>query len=137
MGLVLDSSVLIAAERQARPVSSLLRHIKASTGETALRISAVSVIELEHGCWRANTAVRAAKRRLYLEEIYAAIAVQPFTKEMGATAARVDAEARRTGMVIPFPDLQIGVIALEIGYSLVTHNDRHFRMIPNLRICDV
>lgn len=134
MGLILDSSVLIKAERRGQPVSSLLRSIRTMTGQTGLAISAISVIELGHGIWRADTPERAEQRRIYLQEIYSAIEVQPFTKEMGERAARIDAEARKTGKTIPFADLQIGVTALELGYAIATHNERHFAMIPDLEI---
>jgi predicted nucleic acid-binding protein len=107
LGLTLDSSVLIAAERRAQPVSGLLRTIKETTGQTVVVISAVSVIEIAHGIWRANTEDR---------------------------AARIDAEARKTGTVIPFADLQIGVTALELGHAIATRNMRHFQMIPGLTV---
>ena len=58
----------------------------------------------------------------------------PFTKEMGQLAAKIDAEARRQGSVIPFADLQIGVTALYFGYQLVTNNLRRFQMIPDLAL---
>jgi predicted nucleic acid-binding protein len=58
--------------------------------------------------------------------------VQPFIKEMGQLAAKIDAEARRGGIVIPFADLQIGVTALHLGYAIGTLNARHFEMIPGL-----
>jgi predicted nucleic acid-binding protein len=74
------------------------------------------------------------RRRLYLDSVYFAIPVQPFTKEMGQLAARIDAEARKTGVVIPFADLQIGVTAMHLGYGVATLNPRHFEMIPNLDV---
>ncbi len=48
MGLVLDSGVLIAAERDARTVSELLASIEQACGETEIVLSAITVIELEH-----------------------------------------------------------------------------------------
>jgi tRNA(fMet)-specific endonuclease VapC len=132
VGLILDSSVLIDAERQARPVSELLTSIRMVFGVTEILLSAVSVIELEHGIWRANTPELARRRRIYLEEVFAAIPVQAFTKEMGQLAAKIDAEARQTGSVIPFADLQIGVTAVHLSCAIATRNVRHFRMIPNL-----
>jgi tRNA(fMet)-specific endonuclease VapC len=132
VGLILDSSLIIGAERQAQPVSELLRDIRATNGSVEVRISAISVIELCHGIWRADTSERREARRLYLEEVFAAIAVQPFTKEMGEMAARIDAESRKSRTVIPLADLQIGVTALHLGYEVVTHNARHFEMIPGL-----
>jgi predicted nucleic acid-binding protein len=97
-------------------------------------ISAITVTEVAHGIWRANTPELAERRKVYLQEIFLAISVQPFTKEMGERAARIDAESRQTGVVIPFADLLIGVTALELGYAVVTKNLRHFRMIPNLTV---
>jgi len=115
-------------------VSSLLRSIKETTGQTGVAISAITVIELAHGVWRADTPERAEKRRIYLQEVYAAIKVEAFTKEMGELAARIDAEGKKAGSVIPFADLQIGVTALELRHAIATRNVRHFAMIPGLQI---
>jgi len=132
LGLILDSSVLIAAERLMQPVSEVLSAVYAVTGVNNIMISAISVTELEHGIWRADTAERTRYRRTYIDEIYAAIPVQPFTKEIGQLAARIDAEARKRGTVIPLADLQIGTTALHFGFALGTANTRHFKLIPNL-----
>ena len=134
MGLVLDSSVLIAAEREAKATSELLLQIEEEHGETEIIISTVSVVELEHGLHRADTPDRVKRRRDYLETIYAAIPIQPFTKEMGQLAAKIDAEARKTGSVIPFSDLLIGITGLHFGYAVGTRNERHFKMIPDLKV---
>jgi tRNA(fMet)-specific endonuclease VapC len=132
VGLVLDSSVPIDAERKARPVSQLLTAIRASAGVTDILLSAVSVIELEHGLWRANTPEIAERRRVYIDGIFEAVRAEPFTKEMGQLAAKVDAEARKQGLPISFADLQIGATALHFGYVIGTLNFRHFKMIPGL-----
>jgi len=134
MGLVLDSGVLIAAERHARPVSELLATIGRQFAETEIVLSSITVIELEHGLHRAQTAELARQRRDYLDTIFAAIPVEPFTKQMAQTAAKIDAEAKRSGHVIPFADLLIGVTALQFGYALATRNLRHFQMIPHLQV---
>jgi predicted nucleic acid-binding protein len=60
--------------------------------------------------------------------------VEPFTKEMAQAAAKIDAEGKQTGRVIPFPDLLIGSTALHFGYGIGTRNFRHFRMIPGLNV---
>ena len=49
MGLVLDSSVLIAAERAKRPVSQLLAALSTDYWEAEFLLSSISVMELEHG----------------------------------------------------------------------------------------
>ena len=91
-------------------------------------------MELEHGWHRANTPEAAAKRRSYLGEVLAIIPVEPFTREMGALAAKIDAEMRKAGLVIATADLLIGITALHYGYALGTRNVRHFRMIPGLQV---
>ena len=130
MGLVLDSGVLIAAERDAKPVSELLAALEREHGETEIVLSAITVIELEHGFHRANTAELARKRRDYLDTIFAAIPVEPLTREIAQLAAKIDAQAKQAGSVIPFPDLLPGTTALYVNYVVGTRNQRHFQMIP-------
>ena len=74
------------------------------------------------------------RRRRYLDAVFAAIPVEPFTKEMGQLMAKIDAEARKNSLVLPFADLQIGVTALHFDHGIVTWNVRHFKMIPGLRV---
>ena len=132
MGLVLDSGVLIAAERDTKPMSELLLTLDREHGETEIVLSSITVIELELGLHRARSAEQARKRREYLDTVFAAIPVEPFTREMAQLAAKLDAEARQTGRTIPFADLLIGVTALHFGYAIGTRNLRHFQMVPNL-----
>ena len=75
-----------------------------------------------------------AKARDYLDTVFVAIPVESFSEEMAQIAARVDADARRAGKVIPFSDLLIGATALHHGYAVGTRNLRHFRMIPDLPV---
>jgi len=54
LGLILDSSVIIAAERKRQTVEELLTFIGQTFGEIEIAISAVTVAELVHGVVRAN-----------------------------------------------------------------------------------
>ena len=134
MGLVLDSGVLIAAERDAKPVSELLATLEHEHGETEIVLSSITVIELEHGLHRAQTADQARQRREYLDTVFSAIPVEPFIRDMAQLAAKIDAETRQLGRTIPFADLLIGATALHFGYGVGTRNLRHFQMVPNLAI---
>ncbi len=49
-------------------------------------------------------------------------------------AARIDGEQQAQGVKIPLPDLLVGVTALELGFSVLTINVRHFRLIPGLNV---
>ena len=44
------------------------------------------------------------------------------------------ARANLRAFGVPLSDLLIGVTALELGYQIVTHNVRHFRLIPGLNV---
>ena len=134
MGLVLDSTALVAAERGKVPISELLGTLQGQHGGTDVVISAISVVELDHGIYRARSPEQKLKRRNYLETVFASIPVEPFTREIGHTVAQIDAEARMTGRVIPFADLLIGGTALHLGYGLVTRNESHFRLIAGLTV---
>ncbi len=49
MGLILDSSAVIAGERKGLSAADLLAGIRAIVGPEAIAFSTVNVIELEHG----------------------------------------------------------------------------------------
>jgi predicted nucleic acid-binding protein len=134
MGLILDSSVAITAERQGLPAERLLAAIRGAVGTTGIALSVVSVMELEHGIWRAKDAGRANRRRQFLEDLIGKVPVYPITTELARKAGRIDAEQQEKGICIAFQDLLIGVSALELGYAVGTANLRHFRMIPGLYV---
>jgi predicted nucleic acid-binding protein len=115
-------------------VSELLVTLEHQHGGTEIVLSSITVIELEHGLHRAQTAEQARKRRDYLDTVFAAIPVESFTKDMAQLAAKIDAEVRQLGRTIPFADLLIGATALHFGYTVGTRNLRHFQMVPNLAV---
>lgn len=134
MGLILDSSVAIAAERRGDTVQAFLQRVidVASNQEAAL--STVGVVELVHGIHRANTAERRARREAFVEDLLAVVAVYPLTTDIARLAGKLDADQQRRGVVIPFADLLIGTTALALGYSVLTTNPRHFGRIPGLSL---
>ncbi len=132
MGLILDSSVVIAGERKGQSAVDILTNIRAVVGPESIALSTVTVIELEHGIWRAKDETQANRRRRFLDALFAAVAICPLTFEIARLAARIDGESRQKGIAIPFQDLVIGVTAVEFGYAVATTNVRHFEMIPNL-----
>jgi predicted nucleic acid-binding protein len=62
VGLILDSSALVAVERQGKNARQVLADISDKVGETDVAISLVTLIELAHGAARADTPERKAKR---------------------------------------------------------------------------
>ncbi len=137
MGLILDSSVIVAGERRGLAVEDILVAVRAVSGPTEIALSVVSVMELEHGIWRAKDPGRANRRRQFLEDLIGNVPVYPVTTEVARRAGRIDAEQQERGIRVAFQDLLIGVSALELGYAVGTSNLRHFRMIPNLAVTEI
>lgn len=134
MGLILDSSVVIAAERRGDNVTQMLKQIVAATGDQRAVLSSVGLTELVHGIYRAQTAQARSWRESFIRELLNDVEVYPYTKETALVAGKIDGEQQSQGIVIPFGDLLIGATALEVGYSLLTVNVRHFRLIPGLTV---
>lgn len=134
MGLILDSSVAIAAERRGDTVPAFLQRVIDTGGDQEAALSAVGVVELVHGIHRADTAERRARREAFVEELLAAVTVYPLTTDVARLAGKLDAEQQSRGIVIPFADLLIGATALSLGYSVLTVNPRHFRRVPTLSV---
>ncbi len=67
MGIVLDSSVIIAAERRGHTVREILEQVKAVQGEIEIGVSVVTIAELVHGAYRTKTPAQ-QQRRLELAD---------------------------------------------------------------------
>ena len=134
MGLILDSSVLIAAERQGEAVEQLLERILTKAGDQETALSAVALVELVHGIHRAKVPEIRARREAFIQELLADVPIYPFTQAIAFLAGRIDGEQQSKGVKIPFQDLLIGATALHLDYAVVTFNPRHFRMIPDLAV---
>jgi tRNA(fMet)-specific endonuclease VapC len=126
LGLVLDSSVLITAERRKLTAAETIESVIKTIGELPIVVSPVSIAEVGHGIYRANTPELRARRRLFLDELKATIPIHPVTESTAEIIARVGAEQAAKGITIPMADLIIGACALELGYSVGTSNVRDF-----------
>jgi len=134
MGLILDSSVLIATERQSKNARQMLTSIAARIGETEVAISVVTLVELAHGAARADTPERRGNRQNFIAELLTAMPIHPVTVSLALRAGRLDGENQARGIRIPLSDLLIGVTALELGFRVGTANLRHFRQVPGLSV---
>ena len=133
MGLILDSSVLIAAERKGQNAHQALAEIAVRAAGEDVAMSVVTLIELAHGVARANTPQRKATRQ-FLNELMTALPVHPVTVPVALRAGQIDGENTAQGVRVALSDLLIGVTALELGYRVATANVRHFQMVPGLGI---
>jgi len=134
MGLVLDSSVVIAAERPGDTVEQLIEKIVKATGDQEAALSAIGLTELIHGLYRAQTGEIRQRRESFLKELLTDLTIYPYTKETALLAGKIDGEQQSRGVVIPFGDLLIGATALSLGFNVLTVNVRDFQRIPGLTV---
>jgi len=134
MGLILDSSVVIASERRGETVERLIERVVTATGDQEAALSAIGLTELIHGLYRAKTPTLRLHRQTFLDELLTDLTVYPYTKETAMLAGKLDGEQQSKGVVIPFGDLLIGATALSLGFSVLTANLRHFQKIPGLSV---
>ena len=134
MGLILDSTAAVAAERQGKTARQLVESVLLETGDDGIAISVVTVLEISHGITRADTLERRDRRQRFLDDLLIGIPIQPVTVSIALLAGRIDGQSQAMGVRIPLSDLLIGASALELGYGVGTANVRHFRLIPGLNV---
>ena len=131
MGLILDSSVLIAFERRRFDLERLL------ADHSPPAIAAVTAAELLIGVERADTPERRARRESFVQNIFARVPIIPFDLTQARLFAVHFAELARRGEVIGDRDLQIAVTALSLDYDLATLNMGEFQRVVGLRLVNV
>jgi tRNA(fMet)-specific endonuclease VapC len=132
VGLILDSTVVIAAERAGETAYQMVESLGA--GETELAVSVVTVLEMAHGVARANTEKRREVRQRFLNDLLSGMPVHPVTILVALRAGQIDGLLQAQGLRVALADLLIGATSLELGCGVATRNSRHFAMIPGLRI---
>jgi len=130
MGVILDTSVLIAAERQGFEIDSFTKNRE----EDVFGLSVISVSELLHGVHRADSRIRRLKRSAYVEKIIELFSIFVFEISMARIYAELWSDLSRRGIRIGAHDLMIGSTALSLGFSVATHNIRHFERIEGLKL---
>ena len=136
MGVILDSSVLIDFDRRSLDVEQMLEALKLPEAEI-VAISAVTLMEFATGVALADSDVRRARRKQFLEDLQWQLPVLPFDSDLAVRTGELNGDLRKGGITVGSIDLMIGVTALVVGYSVVTRNVRHFRIIPGLDVVEV
>jgi tRNA(fMet)-specific endonuclease VapC len=92
LGLILDSSVVIAFERRGHSVRPILEQFRSNYGETEIGLSVVTIVELIHGVQRAATEERRRRRQAFVDELIRDIPVHPVTVETARLAGRIEGD---------------------------------------------
>ncbi|HKV53486.1 MAG TPA: PIN domain-containing protein [Candidatus Binataceae bacterium] len=130
MAALIDSSVLIAAERGQLSFDD----IAPVFSEENVAISAVTASELLHGVHRARTATQRHRRQAFVEGLMARLPVIAFDLIVARVHASLWADLARRGVAIGERDLMIGATAIAKDYAIATRDERSFPKIPGLKV---
>jgi len=134
LGLVLDSSTVIAAERRKQTLPEFIEAILEAHGPLELSLSAITVAELVHGIYRSKSSEVEYRRRRYIEELVDLVPVHPITNRTAWLVGQIEGQEAAKGNVLPFNDLLIAAAAIEQEYAVLTANLRHFARVPDLTV---
>jgi tRNA(fMet)-specific endonuclease VapC len=132
MGLILDSSVLIADERGKFDMTGFLRQYSSLQPV----IAAITASELLHGVERAHDAARKERRQRHVEQILASLSILPFDLAQARYHARIWADLEVRGLMIGPHDLQIAAAGLALAHEVGTLNAQEFGRVAGLKIVD-
>jgi tRNA(fMet)-specific endonuclease VapC len=127
MALLIDTSVLVDAERGGRALEQV-------PAEEEHSISVITASELLHGIHRADDGPRRTQRRVFVENVLAALEALPITNEVAQVHAKIWADLETAGEMIGVHDLWIAATALTHGLRLATKNAREFERVPGLSV---
>ncbi len=130
MGVIFDTSVLIAIERDSHQIDKI---IKGRENEP-FGISVITVSELLHGVHRADSEKRRLRREAYVEKVIEVFPIYPFDLGAARIYARIWAYLAKKGISIVSHDLMIAATCISLGFSVLTYDIRDYGRIEGLTI---
>jgi predicted nucleic acid-binding protein len=130
MARLIDSSVFVAMDRRGESLSAL----ESALGGEPFAIASSTASELLFGVLRSALPDQQARWLEFVESVLSQIPVVAFDLEIARAHAQLTADLAGRGQSIGSNDLQIAATALVRGYSVLTHNVRHFERVPGLNI---
>jgi len=130
MGLIFDTSEIIAMERNRQEVEAIV----VAREDEPFGISVVTVAELLHGVERADTETRRINRQAFVEKVIEFFPIFDFDVAVARIYARVWASLAKKGLTIGAHDLVIAATAISLNYTVVTTNIRDYGKIEGLKL---
>ena len=132
MGLILDSSLLIADEREDFDLPVWLR----GRPPEPVAVSAITFSELWFGIDVDENPARARRRRRWLEKTFRRLEVVPLDNRVARVHSRAWAQLSKAGQMIGPHDLIVAATALHRRWAVATFNAREFRQVPGLEVIE-
>jgi tRNA(fMet)-specific endonuclease VapC len=128
LGILIDTSVLVALEREGAPPSAVGEALEVEP----VFLAAITASELLHGVHRADSASRRGRREKFVETILETVPVLPFDLLVAREHARIWADLAQTGRLIGAHDMQIAATGIAHDLGLLTANRREFDRVEGL-----
>jgi tRNA(fMet)-specific endonuclease VapC len=129
MGLLIDSSVFIRAERDGHRDPAALVPTDQEVGFATITLS-----ELIEGIYYATRPAIAERRRVFIEHAREVMPVFSFDPAIAEIHAGLRFKQRRAGLMIGAHDLIIAATAIGLGWDVLTFNADEFRQIEGLGV---
>jgi tRNA(fMet)-specific endonuclease VapC len=101
-----------------------------TVGESKVCTSIIVAAELRYGAEKKQSPRLSAQ----LEAVLGALEILPFEKPADASYGSIRAQLERTGKPIGANDLLIAAHALNLGYTVVTDNEKEFSRVKQLSV---
>jgi len=132
VGLILDSSLLIADEREHFKLSSWLR----ARPPEPVAASAITFSELCFGVDFESNAARARRRRRWLEKTFRRLEIVAFDEGVARHHARLWVRLSKGGLTVGPHDLIVATTAMHRQWSVATFNRAEFELIDGLEVIE-
>lgn len=129
MAILIDADVIIEAERGNFDLANWLT----SQPNEEFMLAAITIAELWHGVERA-TGNRRAQRLNFLVRLASIFEIVDYSQQTALEHARLWAELESRGQTIGAHDMILAATALEQGHAVATFNQRHFALVPSLKV---
>jgi tRNA(fMet)-specific endonuclease VapC len=90
VGILIDSTVVIGAERAGKNPRHIVEDLQAALGDTDATLSVVTIAELAHGIERADSTARRTARERFLNELLKEFPVEPISVSVAFRAGKID-----------------------------------------------
>ena len=130
MGTLIDTSVLIAAQRGQIDLDAIID----ADGDDDVAVASISAAEMMHGPHRLPNAVARTRAERAVEGLLDTFPILMFDMDIARVHARLAADLASKGVAIGAHDLIVAATALTADYRIATRDMRSFPKIPSLDV---
>jgi len=130
MGLLIDTNILIACEREQLDLEQMV----AEHGDDLIFLSVISASELLHGVHRASDEKIRMRRLAFVERVLGGMEILDIDLSTARIHANLWSDLAASGQMIGAHDLWLAASALANNCTFVTRNVREFERVPGLQL---